>query len=476
MRKRKLESLLASFMGRTQEISDATRELNRNSEKGLENALAVSDDSRTANGAIDDIDETLGLLAAAAEEFSVTMQHIRDNSRLSQENIRSVSHATQELAAASEEIAQNTERARAVSSEAVNNVDSTIRQVSELESIAGEISNVTQVIHDISEQTKVLALNATIEASREAEAGRGFAVVAREVKDLAAETREATSFIRTKVQAIESAIGSTLAAIEGVAGVIKDVNEVVNNIAAAAEEQSITTRDIAANAGSADSHFTDISAAIDEGASTTQDMTQRLAGASEQARTASEASRRVSAASGQIASDATVSFARALEVDQRIADMMAEFDAADIVADFDEQARGEGLVRFSERMSVLVDDMDGDHQRIFDCINRIHASVKSGAPAADQAQLFRDMAEFTSAHFAREEALMERHGYPGLEAQKTAHGKLLSTLGGYAEALQAGRTINLVSVLNFLNNWLQDHILKMDRQYGDYFREQKIEA
>jgi len=474
MRKRKLETLLASQFGRTIEINQATRQLTTTSEAALDNALEVSADTETTTSAIADIDETLAMIAAAAEEFSVTMQHIRENSGDSRENIRLVSESTRELATASDDIARNTERARSISQQAVHNVESTLQQVTGLETMAGDISNVTQVIHDISEQTKVLALNATIEASREAEAGRGFAVVAREVKDLASETREATAFIRARVNAIESAIGSTISAIKDVARVISDVSEAVNNIAAAAEEQSITTRDIAHNAESADTHFQDISRAIDEGVGVMQDVTQRLGEASHKARTASDASRRVTAASRVIAEDATVGFARALEVNQRVADALAELEETGLTLDDHASDHGAGLIRFTPRMTVLVDDMDVDHKRIFAYINEVHESIIGGAPAAAQARIFRELAAFTQEHFAREEALMERHGYPGLEPQKRAHTKLLNTVGGYADSLEAGRQINLVAVLSFLNNWLQEHILKMDRQYGDYFKEQGI--
>lgn len=472
----KTKTILGRLKGRALQVTGASKALSDNTERSLDQVLVVDVDSRNAAQAIGEISDNLSMVSAAAEEFSINMQQILDSVRNSQVNVSAVSDATGELATASAEIAQNTERARSVSTQAVRSVDATLEKVTGLEDAAHEISNLTQVIHDISEQTKVLALNATIEAAREAEAGRGFAVVAREVKDLASETREATAFIRERVSTIEETITSTIAAIKDVSKVIGSVNEVVNTIAAAAEEQSITTRGIADNADHASENFEAISNAVDEGAVATQDVTRRLAQAAGQARHARDASQRCADAARQIANDTTSNFAQTLEISARQDEIVADFDALKVDADSDVLSQESRLFEFTPRFSVLVDDMDADHRRIFQFINEIHEQAKDGATVFQQASKFREMANFTAEHFRREEALMEKHGYPKLQEQKDAHTKLLASVDVYANTLESGDPVNLVAALNFLNKWLQGHILGEDRQYGEYFKAQGINA
>jgi methyl-accepting chemotaxis protein len=112
---------------------------------------------------------------------------------------------------------------------------------------AQQIGKVTETITTISEQTNLLALNATIEAARAGEAGRGFAVVASEIKELARQTSAATKDIRGRIDAIQYSTTAAIDDIDRIAGVIKTVNEIVPQMAAAIEEQSVVTRDVAHN-------------------------------------------------------------------------------------------------------------------------------------------------------------------------------------------------------------------------------------
>lgn len=101
------------------------------------------------------------------------------------------------------------------------------------------------MITSIAQQTNLLALNATIEAARAGAAGKGFAVVAGEVKELAKQTAQATQEIGQKIGAIQSDATASVQAIERISDVIHDIDALQASIAAAVEEQTATTEEIA---------------------------------------------------------------------------------------------------------------------------------------------------------------------------------------------------------------------------------------
>jgi methyl-accepting chemotaxis protein len=282
---------LRSIIGRIRtfagSLTDSSKSLAEISGELDTNAVSMSDLSSNA--------------VQATGEMNSTMESINDTSQESMSNVRTVAAAIEEMTATISEVSTNASKGRTVTAEAVATVNHTSDRMNELGSAAEAIGKVVELIMDISEQTNLLALNATIEAARAGEAGKGFAVVASEVKELARQANEASEDIRQKTAAIQSSSKSTITEIQTIAGVIQDVNNIVDSIAAAVEEQAVTTKQISENVHFVTTGIEGVTADVTSANETTKTVAQDVGVVSQASEDVRKGSSQIRSSAGELA-------------------------------------------------------------------------------------------------------------------------------------------------------------------------------
>jgi methyl-accepting chemotaxis protein len=226
-------------------------------------------------------------MSAAAEETTAQANLVSAAAEQVSGNTRTVSGSIDNLVASIHEIARNAQDAASTARKAVDMASATSGTMAALGRSSQEIGAVIKVITSIAEQTNLLALNATIEAARAGEAGKGFAVVASEVKELARDTAKATEEIGSRIESMQGDTQRAVAAISEIGKVIEQIDSLQTKIAAAVEEQSVTTGEISRNISEATTGTSEIAENIvqvaqaaqstAEGASNTQVSSQELA-------------------------------------------------------------------------------------------------------------------------------------------------------------------------------------------------------
>jgi aerotaxis receptor len=192
---------------------------------------AIQSGTREISTASDDLSRRTEQQAASLEETAAALDEITATVKKSSEG---ATHARQVVAAADEDAKKST----AVVRQAVEAMDAIAKS-------SQQISRIIGVIDEIAFQTNLLALNAGVEAARAGDAGRGFAVVASEVRALAQRSADAAKEIKgliststTQVDHGVKLVAETGKSLERIMKQVTEINDVVGEIAAGAQEQA----------------------------------------------------------------------------------------------------------------------------------------------------------------------------------------------------------------------------------------------
>lgn len=176
-------------------------------------------------------------------------QQVQLRERLNQAG-DAVAVSSEQMVATIHEISHNVHQTASIASETVEDAKATENVIAQLESSSLVIEKVVETIRTLANQTNLLALNATIEAARAGEAGKSFAVVASEVKGLARDTAEATKGIEKSVATIRENIVGVVTSSAKISSSVSNVSQMMDAIAAAVEEQSVTMASLSETAKS----------------------------------------------------------------------------------------------------------------------------------------------------------------------------------------------------------------------------------
>jgi methyl-accepting chemotaxis protein len=221
--------------------------------------------------------ERSGSVSVVAQGLGGTMAEAREAIARTSREVGSVAAASEQMSAAIAEVFRHAGEARRVAENANRQGLQASQRIDALGRSVAEIGQVSQLIQAVSTQTRLLALNATIEAARAGEAGRGFAVVAGEVKNLAGQTQEATEQIVSRIGLIQDAVVDAVSEVSSVVQVVGTIQAAIESIASSMEQQSNSTREIAARAAEVSAQVHGVERSVQKGAEISESITAQMA-------------------------------------------------------------------------------------------------------------------------------------------------------------------------------------------------------
>lgn len=129
------------------------------------------------------------------------------------------------------------------------------------------------------------------------------------------------------------------------------------------------------------------------------------------------------------------------------------------------------FVSWSEDLSVGIREIDNQHKHFIGELNRAHSLCSSRDP---DLKTIRGIAigvmDYAREHFTTEESYFKKHDYPYAKEHEAEHAKLLERSIEFYDRLDSGEDVSM-EFLEFLKEWLEDHLKTHDMKYARYFRQ-----
>jgi len=419
-----------AFNAMMTDINKAMRQFFAVADLVRDSVALVSNTTASMTSAAEDVAMQAGTIATASEEMSATSSDIARNCLYAAENSHKASEQTTvgaQIVSDSVKVMENIAQLVVASSATVETLGSR----------SDQIGAIVGTIEDIADQTNLLALNAAIEAAWAGEQGRGFAVVADEVRALAERTTKATKEISSMIKTIQdetrSAVSSMSAgveqvklgtestarsgeALEDILDKISELSRQISQVATAAEEQTATTSEITQNI----QMITDVVQGNVDNARNTMVATQKMA-----------------------------------EQVEELHKLVGRF-------------RLSNALEWDSSFETGIATIDGHHRVLFDMVNELHNAMQQKRSKEAIGQILNRLIDYTGSHFAFEENAFRATSYPQEEAHKKLHAKLVGQVLELKEQFEKGQAILTQSVIEFLQDWLINHIKGEDKRYAPH--------
>lgn len=132
------------------------------------------------------------------------------------------------------------------------------------------------------------------------------------------------------------------------------------------------------------------------------------------------------------------------------------------------------LLNWNNSYSVNIAEIDNQHMKLVDLINRLFDAMKAGKGTEATGQILNELVTYTIYHFGYEEKLLASNQYPSLLTHKNEHLLLTKKVQELKAAQLKNSAVVTIETMNFLKDWLTNHIVKEDKKYSAFLNAKGI--
>ncbi|MFZ4619087.1 MAG: bacteriohemerythrin [Bacteroidota bacterium] len=124
------------------------------------------------------------------------------------------------------------------------------------------------------------------------------------------------------------------------------------------------------------------------------------------------------------------------------------------------------MIQWSKEMDVQIESIDVQHRTLIALINELQDVIDNGRPEVMVGSILSKVIDYTHYHFEHEENCLIVGCYSKLKEHQCVHNEVSRKLKQMEREYLNGTPGVAPRVLELLQRWAMDHIMKTDRQYS----------
>jgi len=133
------------------------------------------------------------------------------------------------------------------------------------------------------------------------------------------------------------------------------------------------------------------------------------------------------------------------------------------------------IMSWTDAYSTGIAEVDQQHKKLIELINSLHDAMVKGQGKDVLGKILRELVDYCASHFAMEERMFDKHGYPDAADHKEKHQKMTSKVLALQAQFEQGKATMTIDVMDFLQQWLDKHILGTDKKYVPFLKSKGVQ-
>lgn len=126
------------------------------------------------------------------------------------------------------------------------------------------------------------------------------------------------------------------------------------------------------------------------------------------------------------------------------------------------------FIEWNDNLKTNLEEVDKQHQNLVNMLNQLYEAMKQGKGQQVLDKILDELVKYADYHFKTEETYMQKYNYPELSLHKNQHLNFVEKVKEFLDKKSKGQAALSIEVMNFLKNWLVNHIMGTDKKMGQF--------